>query len=585
MPDGICVGAAATAPSASTAPAAGASPAACSDAERGAAGVDAVDHHRAQGLAHRGFHGRFPAGVDVDQVEQGADDALDLGEALGARSGPGLVEREGQRLGSGGPRMALAVGRSQRGIGFGHLGLGGDPSGLGLAEASHQGRLGRLGGGGLRPQALRLDLQAIQLLAQGRAPGRRPGQLGVAALEARPQRRQLAAGLRGPAGGGGHAVGPLLVVGGARRLQRPLGHRELLRLGGELRGLGIGLGQLGAEAGGLGLQGGDHGLVDEGAPLALDTAAALGEHGHQTASALAQRLEAHERVAQVVAADVAQLGLRREDGRVELGEAAPQQRLLVRELRAGRLAVGEAPLERGQLATGEEHLQGAELGDQRAVPTGGIGLSLEGPELATDLAQEVAQPREVALGGGEPALGLLLALAVLQDAGRLLDDEAPVLGTGVEHCVDLALADDDVLLAADARVGQELLHVEEPTRHAVDRVLAVTRAEQRAGDRDLGEIDREDAGGVVDRERDLRAAERRALGRPREDDVVHLLGADRRRRLGAEHPADRVDDVGLAAAVGPDHHGDAGFEVEGGGVGEGLEALQREGLEEHFRRR
>ena len=43
---------------------------------------------------------------------------------------------------------------------------------------------------------------------------------------------------------------------------------------------------------------------------------------------------------------------------------------------------------------------------------------------------------------------------------------AAVLGAGVEHGVDLALADDDVLLAADAGVGEQLLDVEQPARHA-----------------------------------------------------------------------------------------------------------------------
>ena len=95
---------------------------------------------------------------------------------------------------------------------------------------------------------------------------------------------------------------------------------------------------------------------------------------------------------------------------------------------------------------------------------GGVGLALERAELAAHLAEQVLEPGEVALGGGQPALGLLLALAVLQDAGGLLDDQAPLLGPGVEHGVDLALADDHVLLAADAGVGQQLLDVEQPAR-------------------------------------------------------------------------------------------------------------------------
>ena len=124
---------------------------------------------------------------------------------------------------------------------------------------------------------------------------------------------------------------------------------------------------------------------------------------------------------------------------------------------------------------------------------GRVGLALERAQLAAHLAEQVLQAGEVALGGRQAALGLLLAAAVLQDAGGLLDDQPALLGPGVEHGVDLALADDHVLLAADAGVGQQLLDVEQPARHAVDGVLAVAGAEQRAGDRDLGELDRQHA--------------------------------------------------------------------------------------------
>ena len=163
----------------------------------------------------------------------------------------------------------------------------------------------------------------------------------------------------------------------------------------------------------------------------------------------------------------------------------------------------EAAAEGGELAARLEPAEVLELGDEVAVAAGGIGLALERPELAADLAQEVLQAGEVALGGRQLALGLLLATAELQDAGGLLDDEAALLGTGVEDGVDLALADDDVLLAADAGVGQQLLDVEQPARRAVDGVLGVAGAEQRAGDRDLGELDRQQPGGVVDGEADL----------------------------------------------------------------------------------
>ena len=69
---------------------------------------------------------------------------------------------------------------------------------------------------------------------------------------------------------------------------------------------------------------------------------------------------------------------------------------------------------------------------------------------------------QVALGGVELAERLLLALAVLEDAGGLLDEAAAVLGGRVQDRVELALADDDVHLAADAGVAEQLLDVEQP---------------------------------------------------------------------------------------------------------------------------
>ena len=295
-----------------------------------------------------------------------------------------------------------------------------------------------------------------------------------------------------PPGRRGDAVGPLALEAGAVVGERGLGLGRARRAAGaEGGGLGVGVGQLGAEAGRLGLEGGDDGLVDEGAALALDPPPALGEHRGQAPGPLPQRLEADERVAEVVAAGVAELGLGRQHARRRARPACARSEVVLGgQLGPGRAAVAEPAPQGGELPAGEEQAQRAELGDEVAVAAGGVGLALERAELAPHLAEQVAEAGEVALGGGEPALGLLLAPAVLQDAGRLLDDEAALLGPGVEHGVDLALADDDVLLAADAGVGQQLLDVEQPARHAVDGVLAVARAEQRAGDRDLGEVDR-----------------------------------------------------------------------------------------------
>ena len=221
-----------------------------------------------------------------------------------------------------------------------------------------------------------------------------------------------------------------------------------------------------------------------------------------------------------------------------------------------------------------------ELGDQTVVAARRVGLAFERAQLAAHFAQQIAEAQQVAFGRFEAALGLLLALAELQDARGLFDDRPAIFGTRVQHRVELALPDDDVLLAADAGVGEQILDVEQAARRAVDHVLGFTGAEQRSRDRDLGELDRQQMRGVVDRERHLGATERGTVGGTGEDDVVHLGAAQRSRTLGAEHPRDGVDDVRLARTVRSDDDADAGFELERGLVSEGLEALQRQRLEE-----
>ena len=137
------------------------------------------------------------------------------------------------------------------------------------------------------------------------------------------------------------------------------------------------------------------------------------------------------------------------------------------------------------------------------------GLTLERAHLAAHLAYQVAEPLEVLLGRGESPLGAFLAAAVLQDAGRLFNDGATVLGIGRQDGVELALADDHVLLATDARVAQELLHVEEPTGRAVDGVLRVSVSKERARDRHFRAVDGQATRGVVQGQGHLGSSERR----------------------------------------------------------------------------
>ena len=481
--------------------------------QRPAGGVGIGDDDGAERLAEGGLDGGLPAGVDAHEVEQRAEHAVDAGEAFGAGPGAGRVERELQRLD---PRR-----QAGRPLG-GALALG-DAVGVGAVGGGER-RLGPLELDDERPRRARSHSRQSAVQA-----GDLGGELGAAvgvSSSARRRARAISVSARSSAG----LARPQLAADlgdGARRagLRHRVEQRQhALALGGELllgqlevedlgvEGVDVGAhdGQLGGEAGGVALQAGDDVGVEQLAAVALQRPAALDDDRADAPAALAQLLDEAQAVADVVGAAGRQLGAGRRDLGVEAGQRRPSARPPARRRRASSSASAVSFVRSaGDLAAGDEDPQRRQLADQLAVAAGRLGLALERAQLAADLAEQVLDAQQVGLGGVEAALGLLLALAELEDAGGLLDDRPAVLGAGVEDGVDLALADDDVLLAADAGVGEQLLHVEQAARHVVDGVLAVAAAEQRAADRDLGELDRQDAGRVVERQRDLGAAERR----------------------------------------------------------------------------
>ena len=364
------------------------------------AGVDAVDDHGGQGLTGGGLEGGLPAGVDLDQVEHGAEHAVDAGQPLGAGTRPGLVEGEGEGLDPRLPRVLVALGPAVVVLGRRRRrprrrpGAARPPS-----MASHERHLGRLGRHQLAPQALGLDGEPLDRLGQRVGPAPHPVTLAPTALGGGAEGGQLAAHLGGGPGGGGHTGGPLglevLALGG----QRSLGAGQLGRLGLEPGGLGLDVDELLGQSGGFGLERGHDALVDGRAPGPLDATTALGEHRGEATGLLEERLVLGQAVAEIVAAHGRELGLGGHHLGVELGQRPTQARLLGGELGPTARALLEAGAQAVELPAGGEDAQGLQLGHHAGVAPGRVGLALERPQLAAHLAEEVLEAGEVALGG------------------------------------------------------------------------------------------------------------------------------------------------------------------------------------------
>ncbi len=359
-----------------------------------------------------------------------------------------------------------------------------------------------------------------------------------------------------------------------RRRARPARARPRLLLG-------LGRDQLAGQAGRLGLQSRDHVDVGGRVQRGHHTPAPLAQHTGQATRPLHQSLDTTQRVGQILLTTRRQFSRRRGRLGVEQVQRLVQLALLVAadpEVLRRRRPPGAQV---GLLGAGQEPPHRQQLRRHAVVRSGRRRLPFQGPDLAPHLTHQVAQALQVLGRPRQAAFGPLPATPVLQHARRLLDDRPAVLGPGVQHGVQLPLADDHVLLASHARVVQELLDVHQPARRPVDGVLAVARAEQSPGDGDLGQVDRQLARRIVDGERHLGPAQLGPRRRPGEDDVLHLRRAQRPGTLGPQHPRDRVDHVGLAAPVGADHHGDPGLELQHRRVGKGFETLHAERLQEH----
>src|SRR6185437_11855952 len=236
-------------------------------------------------------------------------------------------------------------------------------------------------------------------------------------------------------------------------------------------------------------------------------------------------------------------------------------------------------------------VQGAQFGfAQRALflqflpAFGGARLPVQMIELLLDFLAYVLDAVEVLARGLDAAFGFLAAFLVTRDAGGFFQVDAQLLGTRFDDVGNHALLDDGITARAQARAEEQVGNVAAAAAHAVQEVIGLRVAADRALHRHFVEgrvLTAQRGVGVVEDQFDRSLTDRLATRRSGKDHVGDRLSAQAAGRAFAHHPADRVDDVGLAAAVGAADAGEVGRKVQDGRIDERLESGQLDGREAH----
>jgi hypothetical protein len=224
------------------------------------------------------------------------------------------------------------------------------------------------------------------------------------------------------------------------------------------------------------------------------------------------------------------------------------------------------------------------LGGVLFVALGLARLFAQAGEVAVHFADDVGNAQQVLLGELHFAQGGGAGLFEARDAGGFFEHGAAVFGAGTDDEADAALLDDGVGSGAPTGAQEEVGDVFEAARGFVDEVLAGAVAVQAPRDGDLGVVDVERVGeavGVVEGDGDLGQGLGAAFFGAVEDDVVHAAAAEVFGGLFAQAPADGVNDVALAAAVGAHHSGERVVEQHLGVVAKGFESRECQAFDSH----
>ena len=241
---------------------------------------------------------------------------------------------------------------------------------------------------------------------------------------------------------------------------------------------------------------------------------------------------------------------------------------------AARAAVSRASCARPRPTANRFASASQRRGHHRPVTRGLLGLRLQSRELLLEQQPALLRPRQVGFRRPQPHLRLGPARMQPGDPGRFLQHAAAFFRVGVHQGADPALAYHRRGSRPAGEVRKQGLHVARPRFTPIDAVGATGAALDAPHHLNLGlsgKGRRQAALVVLDGDGHFGQVAAGPGAGAGEDHVVHLAAAQAAGVGLAHRPAQRLGHVAFAAAVGPDDAGQAGQDLDRGGVGEALE--------------
>ncbi|MBA7693134.1 hypothetical protein ES703_101710 [subsurface metagenome] len=218
----------------------------------------------------------------------------------------------------------------------------------------------------------------------------------------------------------------------------------------------------------------------------------------------------------------------------------------IKSLLEGRRLSGQSP----ELQPGQGQLPVLQVSGDPLMPLKPLQLQPQGPNLALHLPDNVVDPFQVLAGGLQLPLGRPALLLVLIDARRFFEHPAPVILHIRQNGLDHIQLDDRISVASHTGVHEQVHDVLQPTGITIDQKLALSIAVEAAADLNVGVLQGKRGLVVMECEGDFAEAGRLVAPAAVKNDLIHAGAAKNALLLLSKNPAEGVDNIGLAAAVG-----------------------------------